>query len=338
MPAIKADAYGHGAILVARELNRLGVHAFCVASAQEGVCLRKARVRGEILVLGYTHPTDFHLLRRYRLTQTAIDRAYAEALNRYGHRLRVHAAIDTGMRRLGERAEHADDILALFRLPNLRVTGIFTHLCVSDGTSPADRAFTLRQARALEKVVRDLAAHGVRRPKTHLLASSGVLHFPELGGDYARVGIALYGILSTRAEVCPVALKPVLSLKARVASVRVILEGEGAGYGLSYIARQDGKIAALAIGYADGVPRALSGGTGKALIRGRIVPIIGRICMDQTLVDVTAVPDVRSGDIAVLIGADGYERISAYDLAEAAGTITNEILSRLGARLERRFV
>ncbi len=338
MPAVKADAYGHGATLVARELNRLGVRAFCVASASEGVRLRKARVRGEILVLGYTHPMDFHLLRRHRLTQTAIDRAYAEALNRYGRRLRVHAAIDTGMRRLGERCEHADDIRALFRLPNLRVTGIFTHLCVSDGTSPADRAFTLMQARKLEKVVRDLAAHGIRRPQTHLLASSGVLHCPELGGDYARVGIALYGVLSARAEACPVTLRPVLSLKARVASVRELFAGEGAGYGLSYVAARDGKIAALAIGYADGLPRALSGGAGRALIRGRAVPIVGRVCMDQTLVDVTGIPDVEPGDVAILIGTAGNETISAYDVAEAAGTITNEILSRLGARLERIVV
>lgn len=151
------------------------------------------------------------------------------------------------------------------------------------------------------------------------------------------MGIALYGVLSSRAglENCPVELRPVLSLKARVAAVKDLPGGQSAGYGLGYAAERDRRIAVLAIGYADGFPRAMSCGRGKVLIRGAEAPVIGRVCMDQTLVDVTDIPDVKSGDAAVVIGVSGQREISVYDLAEADGTITNEVLSRLGARLNR---
>lgn len=337
MPAVKADAYGHGAELIARELNRLRVRAFCVASVSEGVQLRRSGVKGEILILGYTHPEQFPLLRRYRLTQTAVDASYAQLLNAYGRKLAVHLKIDTGMHRLGERAEHLDEICGVFRCPNLSVTGIYTHLCTADASSPAGREYAVRQVDAFDRLVSDLKQRGYACGKVHLLASSGLLHLAQRAGDLARVGIALYGVLSERSELadCPIPLRPVLSLKARVALTRELHAGEGAGYGLQHVAPRDQKIAVLSIGYADGLPRSLSCGQGRVLIHGAPAPIIGRICMDQTLVDVTAIPDVQAGDIATVIGREGQQEITAYDLAEAAGTITNEILSRLGGRLER---
>ena len=163
---------------------------------------------------------------------------------------------------------------------------------------------------------------------------------PELGGSYARVGIALYGTLSNRtdAERYGLDLHPVLSLKARVAQVRELEMGESAGYDLMFTAKRRSKLAVLTIGYADGLPRNLSCGVGTVLLHGHRAPIAGRICMDQTLVDVTDVPEVLPGDIAVLIGQDGGQSISACDMAEQAGTISNEILSRLGRRLERVLV
>lgn len=340
MPAVKANAYGHGAVMISRELNRLGVKAFCVASAAEGVGLRQNGVRGEILVLGYTHPEQFPLLRRYRLTQTVVDFHYAEVLNRYGKKIKVHIAIDTGMHRLGERCENIDDICKIFRFCNLKVEGIYTHLCADDTMSPEDRAFTLAQGRAFYHVVSQLKDRGFAPPKAHLLASYGVLNYPQLGGDYARVGIALYGVLSTRADAerCAVPLCPVLSVKARVAAVKDLFKGEAAGYGLQFVAPHNSRVAVLAIGYADGLPRALSCGVGKVLINGCEAPIIGRICMDQTLVDVSGIPGVKTGDVAVIIGRSGGSEITACDLAEQAGTISNEILSRLGERLEREMV
>lgn len=337
MPVVKANAYGHGAALVARELNAMGIRAFCVASVQEGVALRKKGIRGEILVLGYTHPAHFGYLRRYRLTQTVVDAAYAEVLNTCGKTVRVQIKIDTGMCRLGERFERIDELSRIFICGNLKIEGAFTHLCADDTTAPGDRTFTLNQARKFRQTVEALNRRGCPCLKTHLLASYGLINYPELGGDYARVGIALYGVLSTRAdtESCRVDLRPVLSVRARVVLVKDLFQGEAAGYGLQFTAERDMKIAVLAIGYADGIPRALSCGVGRVLLHGCKAPIIGCICMDQTLVDVSDIPDIRSGDVAVIVGKSNAEEITACDVAEQANTISNEILSRLGERLER---
>ena len=337
MPAVKANAYGHGADLIAPALNELGVTHFCVASATEGEALRACGVTGEILVLGYTDPGQFPLLRRWHLTQTVLDAAYAQVLNAWGEPLDVQLKLDTGMHRLGERCEHLEALSRVFGYQNLHITGAFTHLCVSDSTAPPERAFTLAQGRAFYAAIAQLRARGCPCPKVHLLASYGLLHYPELGGDYARVGIALYGALSSRRdeEHCAVDLRPVLSLKARVALVRDLAPGEGAGYGLQFIPARPAKLAVIAIGYADGLPRSLGRGVGAVLLNGRAAPIVGRICMDQTLVDVTDLPPVHPGEEAVLIGASGSLSLRASALAEQAGTITNELLSRLGARLER---
>ena len=180
-----------------------------------------------------------------------------------------------------------------------------------------------------------LAQRGIPRPKVHLLASHGLLNYPDLGGDYARVGIALYGLLSTEGDLNRAApdLRPVLSLHARVAAVRELAPGQAAGYGLAFVAQRPTKVAVLTIGYGDGLPRTLP--EGEVLLHGRRAPMVGRMCMDQLLVDVTDLPTVAPGDEAVLLGASGQEAITAYDLARQSGTITNEILSRLGNRLPR---
>lgn len=337
MPAVKANAYGHGAVLMGRELNRLDVDAFCVASVGEAVELRRGGVRGEILILGYTHPKQFPLLRKYDLTQTVVDYEYARKMNRFGKPLKGHIAIDTGMHRLGERCDHMEHFTELLSLKNLKITGAMTHLCAVDSDRPEDREFTRRQADAFYRIIDAWKEQGFTCPKVHLQSSYGVLNYPELTGDYARVGIALYGTHSAREDYDGAApeLRPVLSLMARVAVVKELLPGEAAGYGLTFVADKPMRIATLAIGYGDGLPRALSGGVGSVLIHGRRASIIGRICMDQTIVDVTEIPEVHAGDTAVLIGRSGAAVITACDLAEQCGTITNEILSRLGARLSR---
>lgn len=337
MPAVKANAYGHGALPVARALNRMGIDAFCVACVAEGAALRRGGVQGEILVLGFTHPKHFSQLYRYDLTQTVVDYPYALLLNRYQKTLKVHVAIDTGMRRLGERSDHIEQLLRIGRMKNLHITGAFTHLCADDSADAKAQEFTKRQAQAFFQVVDAWKKHGFSCPKIHLLASYGVLNYPELAGDYARVGIALYGVRSAWEDYdrFGTSLQPVLSLKARVASVRELYPGEPVGYGLTFMADRPMKIAALAIGYGDGLPRALSDGAGEVLIRGKRAPIVGRICMDQTMVDVTDIEEVRGGDIAVLIGSSGQEELTVYEMAARCRTITNEILSRLGNRLER---
>lgn len=340
MAVVKADAYGHGAVMIARELMKLCVKSFCVASVMEGVELRKHGVRGEILVLGYTHPAQFGLLPRYRLTQSVIDSDYAAQLDAFGRKLTVQIALDTGMHRLGERCERVDEIAQIFRLRNLNVSGIYSHLSADDADSPEAQAFTRMQAESLEATIRRLKHAGFVCKNVHLQASYGLINYPALGGSAVRAGIALYGLLSTRqdTEHSAVPLHPVLSLKARVTLVKDLFAGESAGYGLTHIAVKDSKIAVVSIGYADGLPRALSCGVGKVLINGSAAPIVGRICMDQTIVDVTGIPTVSPGDVAVLIGTSGEEEISACDLAAQAGTISNEVLSRLGKRLERIVV
>lgn len=180
----------------------------------------------------------------------------------------------------------------------------------------------------------------VRYIDEHLLVSNGLFKYLELGGDYARIGIALYSVLSNRSDLenRPLHLKPVLSIKAQISLTKNLHAGEAVGYGLQYKAKEEQKIAVLSIGYADGIPRALSCCHGQVLINDQEAPIIGRICMDQMLVDVTGISDVRAGDMTILIGKSGNHEISAYDLADASGTITNEILSRLGSRLSRILV
>lgn len=336
MPAVKANAYGHGASLIARELQHMGISAFCVATVTEGAELRRSGIKGEILVLGYTHPQQFPLLKRYRLTQTVLDYDYGKELNRYGKKIRTHVKIDTGMHRLGVRAELLEDIRKIFMLQDLNITGTFTHLCADETRTDPDYGYTLAQVSAFRKVIVFLESQGINCRKIHLLSSYGLLNYPELGGNYARIGIALYGILSTRPTPANLTtLKPILSLKVHISQIKELFTGESAGYGLQYVANEDRRIAILPIGYADGIPRTLSCCHGSVLINGKQAPIIGKICMDQMIIDITDIPDVTTESIAVIIGRSGTLERTAYDLAEECQTITNEIVSRLGDRLTR---
>ena len=208
--------------------------------------------------------------------------------------------------------------------------------CTHKFNNYKDSADVVREMSDIDK----LCQRGYIYPKKHIVSSDGLLYYPELAENYARVGIALYGMLSTRADTerCGISLEPVLSIKARVALVKDLFQGEAAGYGLQFVASQDPRIAVVAIGYGDGIPRSLSCGIGSVLIQGRKAPIVGRICMDQMLVDVSDIQDVKAGDVAVIIGQSGDERITACDLAAQDGTISNEILSRLGERLQREII
>lgn len=337
MPAVKANAYGHGAVLVAKKLQELHVNAFCVATAAEGVELRKNGITGEILILGYTAVTDFPLLTEFTLSQTVVDEEFAKLLNASGRKMHVHIGTDTGMHRLGIPCENVDAVCAVFAMENLEIDGMFTHLCASDDLSEAGKKYTDEQIAKFYELVYHLKERGIVVPKLHLLASYGAVNYSRYAESYVRVGILLYGVHSSREceDKCDVPFRPVLSLKARVSAVKELKAGECAGYGMDYCAGTDVKIAVLTIGYADGLPRELSEEKGQVLIHGKRANIIGRICMDQTLVDITCIENVKAGDVAVLIGTSGRERISAVDIAEQAGTITNEVLSCLGARLNR---
>ncbi|HIS84046.1 MAG TPA: serine racemase VanT catalytic subunit [Candidatus Faecivicinus avistercoris] len=337
MAVVKADAYGHGAVIAARALWRHGVHAFAVATMEEGIELRRAGIRGTILVLGWTPAQFARRLARWHLSQTIADEAHARALSAQGVRLDVHLALDTGMHRLGVTWDDLDAQMRIFALPGLCIRGTFSHLSVADSLSKADVAFTREQSRRFFAAIEALRGRGCDPGLVHLQASYGILNHPAVPCDFARAGIALYGVTSDSQPTARTAdLWPVLSLRARVASVRALAPGESAGYGRAFTARRPTKLAAVAIGYADGLPRDLPERGGEVLLHGHRAPAVGRLCMDQMLVDATDVPDVRPGDVATLIGRDGAAQISAVDLARQCGVLTNELLSRLGGRLGLR--
>ncbi len=339
MAVVKADAYGHGARPVARLLQREGVRDFAVACLQEGIALRKGGIRGTILVLGWTDPRLAPLLARWRLTQAVASLEHGQALAASSCRVRVHLALDTGMHRIGVGTRDHEALARLYALPGLKITGVFSHLCVSDDLSPTGTAFTRQQAEAFREALAWLQAQGFAAGRAHLLASYGILNTPEDSFDLVRAGIALYGVYSDDAPARrALPLRPVLSLKARVALVRPLAPGESAGYGLAFTAARPTKLAVLAIGYADGLPRCLPRQGGRVLLHGVSCPMVGRMCMDQLLVDVTDAPDVTAGDTATLIGRDGDGCIPVEEVARRCGTISNEILSRLGSRLALRCV
>lgn len=336
MAVVKAEAYGHGAFEVSTYVNRMGVKAFAVAAIQEGIALRRYGIQGEILILGYTNPAQAKELHKFNLTQTLIDYNYAYLLDKQGYKINGHIKIDTGMHRLGVPADEAGSILKIFGSANLNISGIYTHLCVSDSLAPGDVSFTKKQINSFYKLLNVLAENGVKIPKIHIQSSYGLLNYPELKCDYVRTGVSLYGVLSSPHDKTKLELdlRPVLSLKSQIVLLRKIKKGESVGYGRAFIADRESMIGILPIGYADGLPRSLSGRKSEVLINGKPAPIIGRICMDQLAVDVTDIPNAAVGDIAVLIGKDGKCELSAEGVADCSGSITNELLSRMGRRLK----
>lgn len=236
MPAVKANAYGHGAVPIGRELQRLGITDYCVASAEEGKELREAGIGGTILVLGYTHPRDFEALETHHLTQTVVDMAYAKSLMDCGRELDVHVGIDTGMHRLGISWERAKEIAGLPKKNGIRITGVFSHLCMADGRGAEAEKVTRQQIARFDTAMNSLRDAGIREISTHLQSSYGVLNYPECRYDLARTGIALYGVKSRGKDVSRVVAEvfPVLSLKSRIACIQRVPAGEGADMGTRF--------------------------------------------------------------------------------------------------------
>lgn len=341
MAVLKADAYGHGAAAAARALGRAGCRSACVATLQEAVELRGAGFSGSVLVLGWTLPALAPLAARHRVALAAADGEHARALaasaERSGAEVALHLAVDTGMHRLGIAWDDTAAAIRAFRLSGARVRGVFSHLAVADGASARDRRATTVQIQRFSRLVAELRRRGLTF-RAHLASSYGALRYPRACFDAVRVGIALYGVSSAPDEPMPaeLGLEPVLSLRARVACVRRVPAGEGVGYGLLESSPAERRVAIVAIGYADGVPRSLSG-SASVLVSGARCPVVGRVCMDQLMVDVTGVGGVSPGDVVTLIGRDGSGEIRVEEVAKAAGTISNEVLSRLGRRLPRTF-
>lgn len=337
MAVVKCEAYGHGGVLTAKELERSGVGAFAVATVEEALRLRENGIRGEILILGYTDVRRAGDLYGYDLNQSVIGFEYAEALQKTAARLgvtvRTHIKIDTGMHRLGILAGNLSDVIRVFAMKNLEVCGMYTHLCCADSSAPEDIAFTKGQISSFYRLTDMLEREGVRLPKLHIQSSYGLLNYPQLKCDYVRAGIALYGVDSApeTETVLKPELRPVLSLKSRVVLIRDVKKGESVGYGRQFTAGRESRIAILPVGYGDGYPGDLSCGRGRVRIREYCAPVAGRVCMDQLAVDITEAETVKRGDTATLIGGEGMT--DAPSIAAVSGRISNELLCRMGARL-----
>ncbi len=341
MPVIKADAYGHGACACAQALTTAGADVFAVSCVDEAIELRQAGIQTDLLILGYTSPDSFDQLIEENLTQTVMSIGYAKALSdaaaARGVRVKTHIKLDTGMARLGLCVRHetdmaacAADIAAICAMEGLTVEGIFTHFAVSDLPS---QAFTATQAELFAKTVALAQEQGAYIPIKHCANSGAILNHPELHWDMVREGIMLYGEKPDAA--CPdPGLKPVLTLKSVVAFCSKLHAGETVSYGRTFTAKQDIPIAVIPIGYADGYPRALSN-QGWVSIDGHRCPIVGRVCMDQMMVDISACPEVKPGQEVTVIGGDGP---SLTELADLCGTINYELMCAISVRVPRVYV
>ena len=335
MAVVKANAYGHGLVLISKKLNEIGIFNFAVSSLKEGIELRENGILGNILILGFTDYKNLEDVIKYDLIQTIIDYDYAKRIEKLdlSQKLKVHLKINTGMNRIGENYQNIEKIKEIFAIKNIEILGLFTHLSVSDSSNLEDINFTKRQINNFFQVVNTLKSIGYSNFSSHIQSSYGILNYPELNLDYVRIGIIMYGVHSEKniKTKVNINLKPVLTLKVKISSIHELDVNESISYGRTYITTSKIKVATVSIGYADGYPRSLSS-KGIVLVNGKRRPILGRICMDQLIIDVTNM-SIQVGDIVTLIGED--QDIKAEDVSYLANTISNELLSRLGNRLER---
>lgn len=337
---IKANAYGHGSVPVAKRLQKAGAAYFGVATVTEAVELREQGVTLPILILGYVDEADARLVARFGVTATVYDRETAQMLSRAaaeeGCEIHVHFKLDTGMSRLGFPAHHLPEtveaLTEIAQLPGLRADGIFTHFAVADEADGAD--FTARQQARFAAVCDALAARGLHFAVRHCANSGAILQHPGSYMNMVRAGIVLYGYYPDRSIPRTLKLRPAMTLKARVVQVHTCDAGSTVSYGREFTAREETRLAVLSIGYADGY---LRGRTGHAqvILDGRRVPVVGRICMDMCMAQAPADLQVQRGDEAVIFGAEG---VTAEELAESAGTITYEVLCAVSSRVPRIYI
>lgn len=346
MCVVKANAYGHSAKAIATCLqDDLGVKWFAVANIDEAIRLREQQIRGNILILGYTDPTEADRLIQYDIIQACMSYEYAEALNSFvsnqfagKSRVKVHIKFDTGMSRIGIPCDDTGlavrEAEKIYRLPNLVVGGIFTHLCVADSNNADDEAYTKLQIDKIKEVRFRLEQNEYYVGCCHWLNSAGGVYTDSEGSDLARLGIILYGLKPDSSLELPIEIRPVMELVSTVSMVKTIKSGTFVGYGRTFQATKDMKLATVTVGYADGYPRLLSN-KGEVLINGTRCKVVGRVCMDQITVDATNA-EVEVGDDVILIGKQGDEEITVDDIASLCGTINYEIVCGISSRVYRR--
>ena len=335
---VKANAYGHGAPAVARALAEEGSDAFGVATLEEGVELRQAGIRKPILVVAGTYVEQLDRFFENNLTPVVHDleslRRLENAVQARGATMNVHLKIDTGMGRIGFLAAEIDSWLGeLKKLRALQIEGVFSHFSTAEDVAGD---FTRAQLVTFSNLEQRLRAEGIAPPLVHLANSAATITLPAAYFDMVRPGIMLYGIYPSAAMANQIALKPVLSWQTRIVQLKKVGAGTSISYGQTFVTERESLIATLPVGYADGYSRLLSN-RGAALVRGRRAPVAGRVCMDLTMLDVTAIANVQQGDEVVLLGRQGDAEISADEMAAWANTISYEVLTSISARVPRFY-
>lgn len=349
MAIVKANAYGHDDLSIAQLLEDQGVNYFGVSNLHEGRRLRDHGVKGEILVLGYTAPYCLESLLKWNIIPTIVSEDHAKAFSQKAKELQTekslkcHLAMDTGMGRLGVRCTHAGEltdaintIKNLHALPGITLDGIFTHYAVADSLDPADIEYTRGQEKIFAEVIAALENCGIHFNHRHISNSAGTVSYEGQGftGTLARAGILLYGLSPSPDTPLPFTPEPVMDLKAEVSMVKEVPAGTFVSYGRHWQAKTPRRIATLTIGYADGLSRLLSG-KGHVLFPSGKAPIIGSICMDQLMVDVTDIEGVTTGDMAVVLGRAGENAVTADQLAAIYGSIGYEVVCGISRRIPR---
>jgi alanine racemase len=339
MAVVKADGYGHGAEQVARVALQSGASRLAVNRAVEGGALRQAGLTAPILILGYTLPADAADIVRWELTPTVTTvegaLALASAARAAGKTVPIHVKVDTGMGRFGLLPEETlDFVRRVAELPGLRLEGLYTHYPVAD---EADTSYTRQQLAIYRSVLQALEDAGFSIPLRHTANSAATLALPETHLDAVRPGIAIYGLPPSDQVEAPIPLRPALTLKSRVARLRTLPAGASIGYGRTYTVPHPKPFALVPIGYGDGYLR-LASNRGVMLIQGRRVPIVGRVSMDQTVVDVGDIPGVRQNEEVVVIGRQGGEEITAGEVARWTETIHYEVVTRIAPRVTRVYL
>lgn len=335
MAVVKADAYGHGDREVAKFLSDIGCHYFAVSNIDEAIHIRDCGIEDSILILGYTPIGRAKELVNYKITQALPSEDYARKIAETGLPIMCQFAIDTGMRRIGLNADDLDECERVIREYAVKVNldGLFTHLCVAD--MPTQEAFTEMQIQLFEDLVARISDLDI--PHCHCLNSAGGLWHKSRVSCFARLGIILYGLKPDYMNMLPNGIEPIMSWKSVVSMVKGVKPGDTIGYGRTFTVEKPMTIATVSTGYADGYSRLLSN-KGWVLINGEKASIVGNVCMDQMMVDVTAIPNVELGSEVVLVGRSGDEKITADDLAHLYGTIGYEIVCGINKRVDRVYV
>lgn len=336
LAVIKADAYGHGAIETARELESL-CDFFGVADIDEAMQLRIGGFSKPILILGRTDPYYSDVIIKYDIRTAISCLSDAESLNeegaRQGKKAKIHIAVDTGMSRIGFQADEVNEIVKISRLPYIEIEGVFSHFATADDR---DLSRAIKQKELFDRVVADIENEGISIPLRHMNNSAGIINFSEKY-DLVRAGIVLYGLYPSHdIDKSLLEIKPAMRWVAKISHVKTLPAGREISYGGTYVTAKDTRVATVPVGYADGYPRCLSG-EGEVLVNGKRVPIIGRICMDQFMIDVTDVPDVTMGDEVTLVGNDGDDCLTMEEVSEKAYSFNYELPCRISRRVPRLY-